>query len=1188
MNRRLTRGLAGLLFTLFAFGLQAQMLSPMEIALRHIDQHIGEWGLTANDIADMKVDYEYRTAHNGLTHIYFLQTHEGIEIYNAILNVNIKDDGEVLYVGRRFVADAASKVNGVVPGLSPEQAIEAAANILGLEYADDPRQLSSEGPTSFRYTGGDLSAFEIPVELKYQLSPQGNLILSWALDIKPLNGDDHWSLRLDATTGELVNKNNYTIYCNSGSETGHTHDQSCASGGKRKFLPLQQAREAANAGNFNGAPTYRVFGIPTESPNHGDQSLEIAPANATASPAGWHDDGITTYTYTRGNNVWAYPDYNADSNSDFNVDGGASLTFDWTYDPDAEPGAMKEASTTNLFYLNNIMHDVFYLYGFDEAAGNFQRDNFGNGGNQGDNVVARGSFGGNDPIGMETVNNANFSTPPDGGNGVMRMYHWNTGARLIEVTEPMSIAGLYTAGTAEYGPTVQDMPVSGPLVEVDDDITNPYATDGCEDPFVNAAELDGAIALVDRGGCFFEQKTVNAEAAGAVGVIICNFEDGVLGLAGVVDIPNPGIPTVSMKSSDCAILRQFIADGIQITLAEPTDGGPEFLTSDFDNGVIAHEYTHGISIRLTGGPGNSGCLTGASEDVGEQMGEGWSDFLGLVLTAEPGDEGSDRRGMATYLRREVTIAKGLRAYPYSTDMNENPLTYNDIVSASVPHGVGTVWCTMLWDMYWAFVDQYGWSDDIYDGTAGNNMAIQLVIDAMKIQPCNPGFVDGRDAILAADEALFGGENACMIWEVFARRGLGYYADQGSTFDNRDGEQNFDPLPTCIPELKITKTADEFIDAGDEVDFEIHVINHKPETVTGVVVTDELPDGLTYVAGSANIEPEVNGSMLSWDLGDLNFEDEETITYSAVSDLNNYSVKYFFEDFETSNQPNWGTTYIGEEAPNYWEITTLFSNSGDQSYFVENIAQESQQVLQTIVPETVNGSEPALRFYHRYDTEPGADAGLVEVSTDFGETWEGVGEDMFLNGYNGPVAYGTFTVPNIQGFWGNSGGWIPTFVDLSNYSGQEILLRFRFGTSEGVAYLGWFVDDVELMDVFYYNSEACVTSNEGDFACDDAEGRGTIVESQFTSDVTEALETELNVNIFPNPVEDVLNISLDTDEQTDLQIQILTVDGRAVYSRSESVFGFQNLQLSTTDLPSGIYFVRLSANGRNAVRKVVVR
>ena len=77
-----------------------------------------------------------------------------------------------------------------------------------------------------------------------------------------------------------------------------------------------------------------------------------------------------------------------------------------------------DASITNLFYVNNMMHDVWYRYGFDESSGNFQENNYGNGGNDGDSVFADGQDG-------DGFNNASFGTPPDGSNPQMTMYLWN-------------------------------------------------------------------------------------------------------------------------------------------------------------------------------------------------------------------------------------------------------------------------------------------------------------------------------------------------------------------------------------------------------------------------------------------------------------------------------------------------------------------------------------------------------------------------------------------------------------------------------------------------------------------------------------------------------------------------------------------------------------------------------------------
>jgi hypothetical protein len=162
-----------------------------------------------------------------------------------------------------------------------------------------------------------------------------------------------------------------------------------------------------------------------------------------------------------------------------------------------------------------------------------------------------------------------------------------------------------------------------------------------------------------------------------------------------------------------------------------------------------------------------------------------------MLTLEPGDQPEDIRGIGTYALGQPTDGNGIRPAPYSTDFGVNDYTYGDIPGLAVPHGVGFVWATMLWDLNWALIEEYGFDSDFYYGTGGNNIAMQLVIDGLKLQPCSPGFVDGRDAILEADEIANGGANRCLIWEVFANRGLGLSADQGSNGSSNDGVEAFD-------------------------------------------------------------------------------------------------------------------------------------------------------------------------------------------------------------------------------------------------------------------------------------------------------------------------------------------------------------------------------------------------------------
>src|SRR5262249_51231611 len=156
---------------------------------------------------------------------------------------------------------------------------------------------------------------------------------------------------------------------------------------------------------------YNVF---TEDPLKGAQTEVTGP--------GWLGTGSQTSWNISGNNAHAYLDTDANNSPD---PGGTSVTdgnFLTAVDLAAEPGTAgnKDVAVQNLFYFNNIAHDTLYGYGFDEAHGNFQNDNFGLGGQGNDAVNAEAQDG-------SGTDNANFSTPNDGQPGRMQMYLWTTG-----------------------------------------------------------------------------------------------------------------------------------------------------------------------------------------------------------------------------------------------------------------------------------------------------------------------------------------------------------------------------------------------------------------------------------------------------------------------------------------------------------------------------------------------------------------------------------------------------------------------------------------------------------------------------------------------------------------------------------------------------------------------------------------
>ncbi|QIE58149.1 T9SS type A sorting domain-containing protein [Rasiella rasia] len=593
--------------------------------------------LQANDLTWAITDQNVSST-SGVVHIYYRQVVNGLEVYGTESGMHFTADGSVLTQNNRFINGAANRATtGANPSISAVQAVQAAADQLGYAQSGGLSVIERKSGASQEtlISKGALSLSNIPAKLTYQLDNANQLTLAWDLSIQEVSGHDWWSVRVNASTGAIIDQVNWIVSCN----LSHTHGTDEIIDYNKNLYDIPNYTETVAPTTTMPPNSYEVIAMPIESPYFGARTIETNPADVLASPFGWHDtNGVAgaEFTVTKGNNVDAYED---GDNFGFQPDGGATLDFTGAAFPFNQiytnTNQYESAAITNLFYWNNIIHDVLFHYGFDEAGGNFQELNYSGSGAGSDSVNAEAQDG-------SGTCNANFGTPPDGSNPQMQMY-------------------------------------------------------------------------------------------------ICGDKDG-----------------------------------------------------DFDNLVVVHEYGHGVSNRLTGGPSQSGCLGNT-----EQMGEGWSDYLGAILTMEPGDMGTDSRAVGTYLFGQGPGGGGIRPFPYSTDFGVNPQTYDDIKTAAVPHGVGSVWATTLWEVTWELIAEYGVDNNIYNFTgdvnldAGNVQALAIVMEGMKLQPCSPGFVDGRDAIFAADQALYGGANECFLWDAFARRGLGVSADQGSSNSRSDGTEAFD-------------------------------------------------------------------------------------------------------------------------------------------------------------------------------------------------------------------------------------------------------------------------------------------------------------------------------------------------------------------------------------------------------------
>jgi extracellular elastinolytic metalloproteinase len=544
---------------------------PMDLAMAFIRSNVAALGLEPSDLQGYVVSDVVHSRVTGATRIYLQQRHAGIPVYNAQLQVNMNRDGRIISVNNSFLPGLAQSVRSLKPGMQLAAAVNAAAKFSGIAV-----------PT--QSTKGRLML--LPIR-------RGEARLVWNFQINTLDEQHTWDFTVDADTGQVWTRFDGTV-----------------------------------------ADQYRVYPQPTESPTHTSplppsdgRTLVVNPANSVASPFGWHDTNAAAgaeFTTTQGNNVEAYTDTDNNNSPDAgsSPSGSASLNFDFAINLSGAPSTYRPSAVTNLFYWNNIIHDVQYQYGFDEAGGNFQVNNYGRGGAGNDSVRAEAQDGGG-------TNNANFSTPADGSRPRMQMYVWTS--------------------------------------------------------------------------------------------------------------PNPD-----------------------------RDG-------DLDAGIVVHEYGHGISNRLIGGPSNVNCLTNR-----QQPGEGLSDWWALAYTARASDTGATPRGMGTYALGQATSGAGIRTQRYSTDPAVNTWTYASINGMAVPHGVGSVWAQAAWEVYWKLVDQWGFSTNLYNaaGGSGNQRMMLYVNEGLKNTACNPTFTQVRDGIIQAAMDNHGGEDVCWVWEAFAGFGLGTNAVSG--------------------------------------------------------------------------------------------------------------------------------------------------------------------------------------------------------------------------------------------------------------------------------------------------------------------------------------------------------------------------------------------------------------------------
>jgi hypothetical protein len=852
--------------------------------------------------------------------------------------------------------------------------------------------------------------------------------------------------------------------------------------------------------------------------------------------------------------VRAYKDEDNDDEPDPNIpDGGSELQFDFPFHPDSSLLFNLNADITNLFYWNNLMHDWSYKFGFNEAAGNFQFNNFNNGGSPEDHVEAQTLDGGD-------TGNANFSAPRDGINGRMQMYKW-LGGSAIDVTGPNNTVSNYNAGSANFGPLL-NKEIKGKIVLADDNIGDSF--DACES-ILNTSAVSNNIALIDRGTCHFSAKVYRAQLAGASACIICNnvVDGGLVSMSPGDNASQVNIPSVFLTKEDCDIIKAMMSAGFS---PEATFFPVTEISSSFDNGIVVHEYGHGISLRLVGGAANSGCLNND-----EQMGEGWSDFFALVMTQQADDLGSDPRGIGSYALGEEKGGRGIRRHRYSTDMNINRQLHSHIRATTRPHPVGEVWATVLWDIYWDMIEAYGYDPTWTNRESGNFKTLQLVIDGMKIQGCNAGLIDARDAIFSADLLNNSGENECLLWKAFARRGFGLDASQGSKGIRTDNTDGFKLPATCRNDFEVISTVSPYVKSKDTVDITILINNYTNVSFDNAIVNILIPrdiDLLSY-PNDAILSSE---NLLSFEIGNLKSAQANTLNLKAAITAKP-ALGLFLDDFQDSTLFIFSKSTV--EAAT-WEVNALENDSNISASIIGDTKEgESYLTYQNELP--ITSSSNLLKFRHKFNTELGLDGGIIQFSFDQGNTWQNIERELFIaNGYNEYLTY-DILYNDTRPAYSGSQDWKIALIDLSKYMGQTMMLRFNYTQQflvNTTPTTGWIIDDIEVLEKSPITlTGEVISSNQSPQPFTFS----THVASDFFATPTfEIIQIEDYFSVSPSPAEEQITLNWQSDKNERITIQLYTANGQVIFSQNyESKNGQNSFAININNLAAGSYFVKMA-------------
>ncbi len=380
---------------------EASTRPARQVAIDFLQARRSELSLTPSALDGVYLYKEYKTAHNGVTHLIYRQRFQGVDVENAEWVVNVDRDGRVLNAGGQLYEPVKETLPDAATALTAVRAAVMATDGKAAQRFQPFQKSASLDGRTVRFHGGPMGEDVAGAMVWHAV--QGKLTPAWRFHITASDGVSTEEVVVTPDGQQVLAQRSRTFHQNAAKPQGLVYE----------WNPIRNPRPGyPREGELQWVP----------------RKLVSFAGDPVASPKGWVATNETAGNNTiTGVNPLAIGCALGFDNCPFRPRTAVAPNLDFSFPLEVGPGspsptAFADASITSLFYFTNRVHDLFYAIGFDEAAGNFQAVNYTGQGEGGDPVYAYAQYGSAAPA-SPALNNASFSiNEADGLAPRMNMY----------------------------------------------------------------------------------------------------------------------------------------------------------------------------------------------------------------------------------------------------------------------------------------------------------------------------------------------------------------------------------------------------------------------------------------------------------------------------------------------------------------------------------------------------------------------------------------------------------------------------------------------------------------------------------------------------------------------------------------------------------------------------------------------